>query len=285
VTRLRGAGYRVRAATNATSEYGYLAGPDSVRAAALNEAIADPEARAVLAVRGGYGILRILDRIDFTPLRQRPKVLLGYSDFTALLLAAHACTGIVGFHGPMPAVEMAGPDADFALAWLDRALAPEPLGPLPLEPATAVVRPGTGSGPLLGGCLSLLAHLAGTPYLPSLDGAVLFWEEVGEPPYRIDRMLTQLRLAGHLSKLSAMIVGGLTDCGPHRPGASLTIEQILRDVLDGTDYPVVLGLPVGHIPRPITVPLGVRARVEASAATAALVVEEAATVLPRPHTV
>jgi muramoyltetrapeptide carboxypeptidase len=274
---LRQAGYRVGSACNSVTRYGYLAGTDTERADALNAALADPRIRAVMASRGGYGTMRLLDRIDFGPLLQHPKLLVGYSDFTAILLAAYQRTGLIGFHGPMAAVELAGSEAGFALEALQRALRPEPMGPLALDGAR-VLRPGSGRGPLLGGCLSLLAHMAGTGFLPRLDGAVLFWEEVGEPPYRIDRMLTQLRLAGHIEGLAAMLVGGLTECAPQEGKPSLEVEQIILDVTAGTGYPILFGLPFGHIPRPLTLPLGVPARVEADAGRSAVVIEEAATV-------
>jgi muramoyltetrapeptide carboxypeptidase len=273
---LRQAGYRVGSARNAAAVYGYLAGSDAERAAALNEALADPEVEALLAARGGYGAMRLLDRLDFEPLRDRPKLLVGYSDFSAVLLAAYRRTGLVGFHGPLAAVELAGPHAGYALRRLQRALRPKPLGALPTA-AAVPLRPGRGRGPLLGGCLSLLAHLAGTGFLPRLDGAVLFWEEVGEPPYRIDRMLTQLRLSGHLDGLAALLVGGLTDCVPPEGRPSLTVQQVVLEVTAGTRYPILFGLPFGHVLRPWTLPLGVRTRVEADEQRGRIVVEEAAT--------
>ena len=263
--------------------YGYLAGPDAVRAAAFNDALAEPATAAILAARGGYGAMRLLDRIDFSLLLERPKILIGYSDFTAILLAAYQRTGLVGFHGPMAAVELAGEDPTAALHGLQQALEPRPLGELPINGAHPL-RAGRGRGPLLGGCLSLLAHLSGTSFFPRLDGAVLFWEEVGEPPYRIDRMLTQLRLGGQLERLAGMVVGGLSDCAPMQGRPSLSVERIVLDVTEGTDYPILFGLPFGHIPRPLTLPLGVTALVEADERSGRLVVEDAATLPPDAET-
>lgn len=276
VERFESKGFQVSVARNAKLVHGYMAGSDQKRAKALNTAMADPEIRAIACARGGYGVMRILDRLDFEPLRQDPKVIFGYSDITALLLAAHSQVGLVGFHGPMPVVELIGPHAEFGFHWLDRAMAPRPAGEVPNDGAVSL-RPGIGRGPLLGGCLSLVSHLCGTGYLPSFDGSIFFWEEVGEPPYRIDRQLTQLRLAGHLDNLAGMVVGQLTDCLPEQARPSLTVEQAILEVTAGTDYPILFGMPFGHVPRQITLPIGIQALLETGETSGRLVFEEAAT--------
>jgi muramoyltetrapeptide carboxypeptidase len=260
-------------APHAGGRHGYLAGTDDDRLADLNQAIADPSIDAIWCIRGGYGVTRILDRVAFQPLRDRPKAIVGYSDITALLLAAVRHAGLVTFHGPtarapMPAFSRfhfervpAGAEPAVRLGRL-----PEPAGVLvPKENRILTIRPGVAEGPLMGGNLSLLQCLVGTPHWPGLDGAILFLEDVGEDLYRVDRMLAHLRAAGVLAGLAGVAVGRFTQLQRHMSDGALGFDEVLTTYFEPLGVPVAFGFPVGHIDDQWTLPLGVRARLDAGA--------------------
>lgn len=253
--------------------HGYLAGPDEQRLADFNAALRDPEIDAIWCIRGGYGSLRILDRVDFEALARRPKPVVGFSDITALLNAAVARAGVVTFHGPVARAPM----PDFSRVHFERVLAcaepagrlgrlPEPAGVLvPRADRIARLCGGVAEGPLLGGNLSLLQCLAGTPFAPSLDGAILFLEDVGEAVYRVDRMLCHLRLAGALDRLAAVAVGRFTELDRRTADGALGFDEVLATYFEPLGIPVAYGFPIGHIDDQWTLPLGVRARLDADA--------------------
>ncbi|HZM68781.1 MAG TPA: LD-carboxypeptidase [Candidatus Cryosericum sp.] len=237
---------------------GYLAGDDAGRADDLNRAFADPGLKAVWFARGGYGSQRILPRIDFSQLRSHPKALIGYSDVTVLQAAAWRFAGLSTLHGPMVA-ELADSSAYDATS-LARALSGAPVEFA--LPRRTVLRAGRGEGPIVGGCLSLLVGLIGTPFDLETRGAILFWEDVNEEPYRIDRMLAHLRLAGRLHGLQGMVIGRLPGCRARRRENDIPLADILKSHLQGTDYPVVVDFPAGHARRKVTLPLGRAARLD-----------------------
>ena len=240
------------------SRHGYLAGTDRERLEDLNGLLADPTLRAIWFARGGYGSARIVSGLALPGLRKRPKALIGYSDVTVIQAAAWRRLGLVTFYGPL--VSELGDPAAFDETSLWDALQGRARGHA-LE-ASGVLRPGAGEGPLVGGCLSLLVSLVGTPYEPRTEGAILFWEEVNEEPYRIDRMLGHLKLAGRLRRLKGMIVGRPVGCRAQDPANDLPLADILKTHLEGTDYPVVLDFPAGHGPGKMTLPLGRRVRLD-----------------------
>jgi len=258
---------------HAAGRHGYLAGPDEDRLADLNGAIADPTIDAIWCIRGGYGVTRILDRVEFAPLRARPKILLGYSDITALLLAALRHAGVVTFHGPTARAPMPA----FSRWHFERVLAtaepagrlgrlPDPTGVLvPKENRILALRPGRAEGPLLGGNLSLLQCLVGTAHLPDPEGAILFLEDVGEDLYRVDRMLAHLRAAGVLARLAGVAVGRFTQLQRHMSDGAFGFDEVLATYLEPLGVPVAFGFPIGHIDDQWTLPLGVRARLDADA--------------------
>lgn len=254
-------GHRVRLAANVHQQTRYLAGTDDARASALQALLEDPGVDAVFAARGGYGCARILDRLDFTRLRGCPKPVVGLSDVTALQLALLACTGLVSYTGFNVATDLRSgtPDPMTERSLWD-ALAGRPIAVSGLSP----LRPGRAEGPLVGGCLSLLVSLMGTPWLPALDGAVLFLEDVHEEPYRLDRMLTQLRLAGVLQRAAGIVFGTFQDCTAKDP-ADGTVDDVLREAASWTDAPVWMGLPYGHTPSRCVLPVGAHCRVETGA--------------------
>jgi muramoyltetrapeptide carboxypeptidase len=260
IAYLESRGFRLRRGRHIGDRYGYLAGADADRLSDLNSLLADPDLAAIWFVRGGYGSGRIIDRIDFEPLRRGPKALIGYSDLTVVQAAVWRLYGLVTYYGPM--VADLGDAGRFDESSLWEAVSGDGgLSSRPLD-RSMVLRPGTGEGPLVGGCLSLLVSLIGTPWDLRTDGAILFWEEVNEDPFRIDRMLGHLRHAGKLDRLRGMVVGRLVGCEPRNAGGGLSIEEILHTHLKETDYPVVLDLPAGHAEAKITLPLGRTVRLE-----------------------
>lgn len=261
IAYLEGRGYRVRPATHLHARHHYLAGRDEQRAADLRAALADPEVRAVVCARGGYGTGRIVDRLDYGAVAADPKIVLGFSDTTGLHLALQARTGLVVFTGGLLSMDLGGERDPFTEEWWWRALTTAgPLGSLPLGDEFRVLRPGRAAGPLRGGCLSLLCSLLGTPYVPDLRGAILLLEDVDEYPYRLDRMLNQLRLAGVLESIGGLVLGQFKDCfTPEEMSRSPDLEEMVMELTAGLDLPVVAGLPYGHFPARLVLPLGVRA--------------------------
>ncbi len=257
--------------SNAGNRYGYLAGSDDQRLADLNAALNDAAIDAVWCLRGGYGATRIIDRVDFEALARRPKPLIGYSDITALLNAAVRLAQVVTFHGPVARASMPA----FSRWHFERVLAcAEPAGRLgripdrpdvlvPEENRIVTLRAGVAEGPLAGGNLSLLQCLMGTPWTPDLQGAILFLEEVGEDLYRVDRMLAHLRAAGALRGLAGVLVGRFTELKRQTNDGALSLDEVLSSYLLPLGIPAGYGFPVGHIRDQWTLPLGVRARLDA----------------------
>jgi muramoyltetrapeptide carboxypeptidase len=251
---------------------GSLAGSDRDRAADVMAMFTDPTVKAVLPVRGGWGCARILPHLDFEAIRRNPKVLIGYSDLTALLLAIHARTGLVTFHGPNGASNWNPTSTDFFTRVV---LKGEPVtftNPrdkgetlAQTEYRIKTITPGVARGRLLGGNLSVLTALLGSPYLPDFRDAILFLEDVHEAPYRIDRMLTQLALAGVLEGARAVVWGTCHECEPDAGFGSLTIPDLLDDHVKPLGVPAWRGALVGHIDRQFTLPIGAEVEVDAAA--------------------
>lgn len=261
----------------------YLAGTDEERAADLNAAFRDPSIDAIWCTRGGYGSGRLLPLLDWDAIRRNPKPLLGYSDITALLNGIHARTGLVTFHSPMCSENL----SDYSLAELKRVVfTKEPAGVVgaapPLEPREGFVdredrlrriAPGTGRGPLVGGNISVFSMLVGTPWEPPLSGSILFLEEVGEEPYRIDRWLTHFVLTGRLAKCAGIVFGKFKDCGPGEKGSfqgTWTWQEVVADRLGELGVPVLAGLRFGHVVDKSTLPVGVRAELDVAKGTLTL---------------
>jgi len=265
-------GFRVRAGEHYAARRGHLAGTDAERAGDINRMFADPEVKAVVCVRGGAGAARLLPLLDYGLIRRNPKVLLGYSDITALHCAIQARTGLVTFHGPIGAGSWNSFVVDqFRRLFLQRELL-EYRNPAPDEDElvqrgnrTMAIHGGRARGPLLGGNLSVLVGLAGSPYLPAFDGAILFLEDVEEAPYRVDRMLTTLKLAGVLDRIAGFIFGQCTDCDPGAGHGSLSIEQVLDDHIRPLGIPAYRGALIGHLREQFIVPVGGMAEMDADA--------------------
>lgn len=275
---LESLGFRVRESTNLYRRTGYLAGSDAERAADLNALFGDETVDAIFALHGGYGASRILPLLDYDLIRNNPKILLGYSDITALLTGIFTQTGLITFHGKVAA----GNFTDYSLAEFQKVLLGDPTGmtigsapPFTAKPGQVdrenrLVRmvPGKVQGQLIGGNLTLLSHLIGTPYAPDFSGKILFLEDVGESVYRIDRMLTQLLLAGQLQRVAGIVFGKFTDCPAHySSGVSLRLSEVLEDRCGGLGVPVLRGLMIGHIVDQTVVPVGGMAELDVEAGT------------------
>lgn len=256
---LLGQRYQLRYDDGLFAREGFLAGSDERRLAELTAAFADPDARAVVMARGGYGLLRILPFLDPRPLLERPRPIVGFSDGTALLAWA-AVAGVVGVHGPVVTQLASLPGED--LANLFRALE-DPAPGLLMEDLTGLV-PGRARGPLLGGNLEVFSRLVGTPFLPDLAGAILFIEDIGERPYRIDRLITHLDLAGVFSAVAGVVVGDFSGCREPEPTreASPSAAEVLEERLARLAIPVAVGAPVGHGTRNVALPYGAMAELD-----------------------
>lgn len=269
--RLETMGYGVRVAANATLRRGYLAGPDEARARGLMELQRDPEVRAILCGAGGYGCTRILPLLDFAAFRGDPKIVAGYSDVTGLHLGLQAEAGLVTFHAPMPVSFLSwkeGPPPAPTVEAFWRTLSGEHDAPWGYtgspagDPAWEILRPGRAEGALAGGNLSLVCSLVGTPWEIRTQGRILFLEDVGEEPYRLDRMLSQLRNAGKLDAAEGVVLGAWSRCDPEEPEKSLSIDEVLADYFGSHPGPVIKRFPAGHQEHNITLPLGLEARLE-----------------------
>lgn len=276
VTELRRLGYDPVFDDSVFARQRYTAGDAALRAGAFRRAWADPDVAALIAVRGGYGSVQTLPLLDPADIRRSPKAFIGYSDNTSLLAWLVGACGVVSFHGPMLEGRLAKGEAAYDRDSFDRVLTrPAAAGAL-THPRLESLRPGEAVGTLLGGTLTQLLGSLGTPYaFDPPSGHILFIDEVAERPYRIDRMLTQLRLAGLLARAAAVVFGELPRCDEPGDGGP-TIKAVVADLLADFPGPVLFGLPSGHTTGAcMTLPLGVRARV-VTGPDPALIVEEAA---------
>ncbi len=268
-------GFKLREAPNLRARYGHFAGTDAQRAGDLNAMFADASVQGILAMSGGSGASRLLPLLDYETMRRNPKFLGGFSDITALLNAVHARTGLVTFHGPMGTSDW----NEFSATGF-RGTVVEGRSMLlatPVEKADSLaprserivtLRGGTARGRLLGGNLAVLSSMAGSPYWPVFDGAVLFLEEVNEYIYRVDRMLSTLKNAGVLQRLSGVVLGAFTNCGPGDGHfGTLTLDEVFADYFRPLDVPVFRGALIGHIRRKHTVPVGLPVEMDADAGT------------------
>lgn len=256
-------GFRVKTPDDLFNEQDFLAGSDAERACQFMSMWHDPEVKAVLAVRGGYGCLRLLPLLDLEELAANPKILAGFSDLTVLLNELTRLTGLVTYHAPMLNSLQRCDATSRESFW--RMLAGDALGAIRPE-RLQVIREGRGRGPLIGGNLTSLAHLLGTPHDINWRDAILFLEDTGEPPYRIDRLLTHLERAGCLRELSGLLLGTFTNnSGEEEAWTTSVWARVLE--LAGADYPIWADFPVGHGGRNLSLPLGVTAEMDSASGT------------------
>jgi muramoyltetrapeptide carboxypeptidase len=267
IALLTGWGLTVVPSPDLYARRGFLAGTDEVRLAALNGALADPEVRGVVCARGGYGVQRIVDAVDTGAVCRDPKLIVGFSDITALHLALWRRARLATLHGPV-ATQLTEDFHPASVAALRSAIGTDRAVTVTADPEseTGALRvPGeAATGTLLGGNLCLIAASIGTPDEPDLRGAVLLLEEVDEPPYKVDRMLVQLRRSGVLDGVTGIAIGQFTRCADDWP---MSIVDVLSDCLGDLGVPVLGGLPIGHGPGALTIPLGVPATLDVAAGT------------------
>jgi muramoyltetrapeptide carboxypeptidase len=259
-------GYHVKLGRYVFEQNGYLAGRDAERAKDINRMFSDRQVKAIFCARGGYGTPRLLPLLDYRAIRANPKIFVGYSDITAMQLAILRHAGLVTFSGPMVAADMAKGVDPFTEENFWRILTdPEPFGDLvrPTGEDYEVICPGEGVGPLIGGCLSLIACVIGSPHLPNVTGSIFLVEEIGEAPYRIDRYLVQLRETGILERIGGFLLGQTIDCVPTVDAPSLTIADLMQIFIKPLKIPAVSGLDYGHGKVKYTLPLGVRVELSA----------------------
>ena len=275
---LQALGFRVREAPNVRARYGHMAGTPAQRASDIHTLFADPGIAGILAITGGSGANRVLPLLDYGLIAANPKFLGGFSDLTALISAVHVKTGLVTFHSPLGrsawnsfTVDHFKAVAMQAQAHLLRNTLVHGDDLVPSEGLTTTLRGGTARGRLLGGNLAVLTSLAGTPYMPSLDGAILFLEDVNEYVYRVDRMLSTLMLGGALQGVAGVVLGGFTNCMPSEGSfGTLTLDEVFDDYFGALGVPVYRGAQFGHVARKFTLPLGVMAEMDADAGTVQL---------------
>jgi muramoyltetrapeptide carboxypeptidase len=273
---LQALGLKVKLGRHVLARHGYLAGADKDRADDINGFFADDSVKAVLPIRGGWGSSRVLPHLDYELIRRNPKVVVGYSDITALHLAIQARTGLVTFHGPNGMGRWDAWSLEYFKQVLFDGTAVTMENPKSLSDKNALtqvenrvqtITPGAARGRLLGGNLTVLTAIMGSPYVPSFDGAILFVEDVGEDLYRIDRMFTQLKLAGVLDRIRGFVFGTCAECGPGEGFASLTLEEILADHIKPLGIPAWFGAMIGHQTPQWTLPVGGEVEIDAAKGT------------------
>lgn len=266
-------GYSVRCGEHLWKRHGYLAGTDDERVADLNDMIRDPKVRMIIAGRGGYGVTRILERIDYRALRRDPKIIVGFSDLTALNCAILVKCGMMSFSGAMAGVDFwdTGNLDPLAEETFWRAItSTRPLGTIrqPEESPIEGLAKGSAEGWLLAGNLTLLATITGTPYMPKSNGAILLIEEIGEEAYRVDRLLSQLWNAGTLRSINGLAFGAFTGTRPTRVSVDpLPLEEVLGEYVRRANVPSIGGLLYGHIKKKLTLPIGARVRIDGTRGT------------------
>ncbi|MCF7520123.1 MULTISPECIES: LD-carboxypeptidase [unclassified Pseudoalteromonas] len=267
-------GYKARLAPNILARRGHLAGTDAMRANDLNNLFSDTDVSAIFCLRGGSGAARILPLLDYTMIRNNPKPLMGYSDITALHNALLAKTGMISFHGPNASSEW-NPfhveqfkslfEARKHMHYQNLPKADDEL--VNTKYLTQTITPGKATGRLIGGNLTVLTALAGSDYLPDFNGAILFLEDIDEAPYRIDRMMSTLKLMGALDKIAGFVFGDCNECKPSRGYGSLTLDDIFADYIKPLGIPAYRGAMIGHIKRQFILPVGALIELDANKGT------------------
>lgn len=276
VDAVRGLGLEPFLAPHVQARYGSLAGTDAQRAADLNQCFADPSITALLPIQGGWGSSRLLPLLDYDSIRTNPKILVGFSDITSLLLGIHAQTGLVTFHGPNGLTAWRPNQTEpfrqvlFAgemLTFRNQQAAEDGDRLMNTRFRLQTITSGEAQGPLIGGNLTVLSGIVGSPYLPDLSGAILFLEDIGEETYRIDRLMTHLRLAGVFDQLAGFIFGQCVRCNPAGGYGSLTLEEIVWSHIAPLGIPAWYGAMIGHIEPMLTVPIGTQVAVNSDRGT------------------
>lgn len=269
-TILKGFGFKIVLGKTLTEKYGYFAGTDELRANELNSFFADPTIKGIFCMKGGWGCARLLDKLNYELIEKNPKVLIGFSDITTLLIAITAKTGLVTFHGP---VGNSGWNTWTSQVFKNVTMNTKEL-PVFTNPTTedaiVTINSGKASGELVGGNLSVITSLMGSNYLPDWKNKILFLEDVKEEPYRIDRALTQLKLCGVLDSISGFVFGKCSKCLAEEPQKAFTFHEVITQHIKPLGIPAFYGAMIGHIENKLTLPLGINATIDADKGTISL---------------
>jgi muramoyltetrapeptide carboxypeptidase len=275
IALLKASGYSIVLGNTLTRKFGYLSAPDSERAAEFMEFVERPDIDCILCARGGYGVMRILPMLDFGVIRANPKIIIGYSDITALLVAITKLSNVITYHGPVASSTFDSFTVDYFKKTLCKPITNEIITEPILSEYTPIsfsdsrmttLSKGIAKGRLTGGNLSMIVATLGTPYEIDTKDSLLFLEDIAEEPYRIDRMLTQLWLAGKLQQCAGIILGQFKNCEAKKvPGfeVSFSLQEVLESRITSLGIPAVYGLPIGHVKSKMTIPLGVMAELDA----------------------
>lgn len=266
-TILKGFGFKVVLGKTLSEKFGYFAGTDELRATELNAFFADSDIKGIFCMKGGWGCARLLDKLDFKLIEKNPKVLIGFSDITTLLIAITAKTGLVTFHGPVGNSGWNTWTSNvFKQVVMSSVIPSTFINPITDDPIVTI-NSGTASGALVGGNLTVLTSLMGTTYVPDWKGKILFLEEVKEEPYSIDRMLTQLKLCGVLDVIAGFVFGKCAKCLAEEPQKAFTFHEVILQHIKPLGIPAFYGAMIGHIENKLTIPLGITATMDADKGT------------------
>lgn len=279
IKQLNKLGFKIKTSSSCYDSHGYLAGIDMQRANDLNSMFLDNDVDGIICLRGGYGAMKILDMIDENAIKNNPKVFVGYSDITALHLYINQLCDVVTFHGPMVASDFSQELDEFCQnSFLQAVSSSEAMGLMenPENSSIDTLVKGVANGEIIGGNLALVSGTMGTKYEIDTKGKILFLEEIGEEPYRIDRMLTQLALAGKFSDAEGVILGDWNDCESKKHPNSLSLMDVFKEIIVPFNKPTIYNLKSGHCTPKLTIPFGVKATLDATQGK--LFIEEAATI-------
>jgi len=261
-------GYRVEIGKNVGKAHGYLAGSDEERLNDLNSMFENKAIKAIFCVRGGYGSGRLLDKIDFSIIKKNPKILVGYSDITALQMAIFKKTGLVSFAGPMVATDFSGKVNEFTEENFWRVItSSKKIGKLhnPRNEKFYILNSGRGEGKILGGNLALFVSLMGTEFMPSMKDSILMLEDIGEPPYRVDRLLNQIKLGNIFNDINGVILGRFVDCyDSDKTKETITLNEVIEHYFNKLKIPILYSFSHGHIEENLTIPFGINCKLNAS---------------------
>jgi muramoyltetrapeptide carboxypeptidase len=262
VSILQKMGFKVKTGQTLKEKYGYFAGKDELRAKELNDFFEDKAVQGIFCMKGGWGCARLLPLLNYEQIKNNPKVLMGFSDITSLLIGIQAKTGLVTFHGPVGNSGWNEFSTDYIKKVLMEGINVSYTTTGKEEDKPLTLFPGKSRGILVGGNLSVICGIIGSDYLPDWKGKILFLEETGEEPYRIDRMLTQLKLAGVLGDLNGVIFGKCVKCIAEEPEKAFTLRQVLEQNIGSLKIPAFYGSMIGHIENKFTVPIGINAEMD-----------------------
>lgn len=273
IDAVRGLGLVPKLAPHVSDRNGYLAGTDSDRAADINQFFQDPQIAALIPIRGGWGCSRVLPYLNYQTIRQNPKVIIGFSDITSLILGINAQTQLVTFHGPNGFSSWRTTQTDYfrrvlfnaeRVTYINSKDGDDADRLMQVKNRIQTITPGKARGKLIGGNLSVLSGIVGSPYVPDLEGAILFLEDTGENIYRLDRLMTHLKVAGLLDKLAGFVFGQCPGCTPDADYGSLTLEEVVWGHIQPLKIPAFYGAAIGHLENIVTLPIGLEVEINAS---------------------